>query len=235
MFKNKIFPVIYGPGMRGQSFSRIMQAHKEVYYQPDNIRTWLQFSDSFIEETKLDSLAVDEEVCEFKADRDFAYNRFANSTFHNDSSKTHWIKNTSLASYLKEKQFETKLLFQILHDDIYNDRLSKNIIIDKLYSSDKPYVNLYGHVDRSFFPKMYFPPHERSNAININIDSLYSVDYEQFEEEYFKILRIFNLYSRLNRVRSFILLNLDRQKYMSKYDEGKKTLHLTYHTNPINN
>ena len=53
---------------------------------------------------------------------------------------------------------------------------------------------------------------------------MYSKDYYEFEQEYFNLVHYFNLDSKLNAVRSFILLNLERQELMAKYDTGYRQL-----------
>ena len=89
--------------------------------------------------------------------------------------------------------------------------------------TDKPHIWLYGSLNRNYLSSnkssihKYYEPSPHPLAYNINIDNLYSQDYLTFETEYYKLIKHFNLTSCLNRVRAFILLNLERDKYIVQF------------------
>ena len=200
MTKNKVFPIIYPAGTRGHSVCRILQTHQEY----DNA-----------------SLQVTEDQCEYL---DFcdnqSYNRkLTHASFHDINNKI-VNSNTSIEKYIENKLYKNSLLFHIAPVGSWNTDDNFNNIIEKLYYSDKVYIYLYGTVDRPYFNKRTYLPIQRPNVYNININNLYSKDYYQFEQEYFSLIHYFGLESKLNAVRSFILLNLERQELMSKYDTG---------------
>ena len=204
MTRNKVFPIIYPAGTRGHSVCRILQIHQE----PDNA-----------------SLQVTEDQCEYL---DFcdnqSYNRkLTHASFHDLSNKI-IDSNTSIEKYIENKLYKTHLLFHIAPVGSWNTDSKFDKVIERLYYSDKVYIYLYGTVDRPYFNKRTYLPIQRPNVYNINIDKLYSKDYYEFEQEYFNLVHYFNLDSKLNAVRSFILLNLERQELMAKYDTGYRQL-----------
>ena len=54
--------------------------------------------------------------------------------------------------------------------------------------------------------------YKENNVFRININNLFSYDYDTFLNEYLRLVRKFNLTPRINSVRSFILLWLEKQK-----------------------
>lgn len=61
--------------------------------------------------------------------------------------------------------------------------------------------------------------HIPEEAFKIDISNLFSSDYEQFLDEYLKIVNEFDLTPRVNSVRSFVLLWLEKQKRLNIFKQ----------------
>lgn len=212
-FKNKVFPILFPPGMRGNSICNIFQAHPEVFYLPD---TASYKSSNYSAASKNDSLALEEELCRISGD---GVNRdlYNHASFHNYTNKAYAGDISSVVPYVLNKHYINKLLFHVTHPDQYVSLPYLTNILDTLYNSNKVFIYLYGKVNRPFFAKVYHPPKDNINAFNINVDMLYSKSYEEFEYEYYKIINYFNLTTQINRVRAYILLTSERQKYIDRF------------------
>jgi hypothetical protein len=228
-FKNKVFPILFPPGMRGNSICNIFQAHPEVFYLPD---TASYKSSNYSAASKNDSLALEEELCRISGKgviRDLA----THASFHNYTNKAYSKSISSVVPYVLDKHSTNKLLFHITHPDEYVSFPYLTTLLDKLYNSNKVFIYLHGNVNRPFFVKKYYPPKDNTNAFNINVDMLYSKNYEEFECEYYKIINYFNLTTQINRVRAYILVTLERQNFFQKYhkeDLENKAMSLGYHS-----
>lgn len=213
-FKNKIFPILFSYGMRGNSFCNILQAHPEVYYLPDNS---LYKSDSYFKASQYDSLATEDELCLIHGlgayDDMYKY-----ASFTNLRNKMNNIENTALFPYIIEKHYNDKLLFMVTHySPEQTERSSISNILKKLYNSDKPFVHMYGTLNRPLFPYAYIEPISMPTVFNVNIDMLYSTNYNNFKSEYTKVIEYFNLTSQIDRVWEYIVKTLNIQESLSKY------------------
>jgi hypothetical protein len=220
-FKNKIFPILFSYGMRGNSFCNILQAHPEVYYLPDNS---LYKSDSYFKASQYDSLATEDELCVIYGLGTYT-DIYRYASFNNARNRMNNLENTALLPYVTEKHYD-KLLFMVTHytpEEAVRPSIDK--IIKKLYNSDKPFVHMYGTLNRPLFPNVYIEPLSMSTAFNVNIDMLYSTNYNNFESEYIKIIKYFKLTSQIDRVWIYILKTLKIQESLRKYDY--------YDTNPF--
>jgi hypothetical protein len=198
-----IITIWYSGGMRGNSIYRILAVHPEVYWNND-----IQKTCSLDAENCVDSLTLPETVSTFNCTPGKSYNSvyaFAYSSYHcicfmHDTNFKYIVKQWLLSP-------KKQLLFSTKH--------STNMPLTSL--PDKPFIWLYGNRHRIEFPITYFPPTDHPFAYNLNIDKLYSEKYIEFEEEYYKLISHFNLSSKINRVRAFILLSLEREKYINNY------------------
>ena len=212
-FKNKIFPILFGYGMRGNTFCSILQAHPEVYYLPDNL---FYKSDSYFKASQYDSLATEDELCLIYGAGTY-HDIYKYGSFTNSRNKMNDLKNTALLPYITEKHYD-KLLFMVTHYDLketpglYIDR-----IIEKLYNSDKPFVYMYGTLNRPLFKPTYIEPLNMPTAFNVNVDMLYSTNYNNFESEYNNIIKYFNLTSQIDRVWVYIVKMLKIQESLRKH------------------
>lgn len=73
-------------------------------------------------------------------------------------------------------------------------------------------VKLYGSSMRRFYQEDYVEPSLESNILNINASKLLSKNYDDFLAEYIKLVQYFDLTPRVNSVRAFILLWLEKQE-----------------------
>lgn len=83
-----------------------------------------------------------------------------------------------------------------------------------LYATNKDFQrSISCNIDYEFYKKI---PDE---TFNIDVSRLFSSDYEEFLDEYLKIVYEFDLTPRINSVRSFVLLWLERQKRLNNFKQ----------------
>jgi hypothetical protein len=224
---NNTTTIWYKYGMRGNSIYRILAAHPEVY--------WNASLQKHSEELLSSPLELPETVAGFNPNIYLGQGRnpsdidligkwkFYYATYHATSLLTDDNFLNIVRSWLISNSYINKILFSCSHPPwFWHDY---PISIDKFMNlDDKPHIWLYGTFSRSnlAYPDpesniRYYAPSPNILAYNLNIDALYSTDYITFETEYFKLLAHFNLTSRLNAVRAFILLVLEREKYISTF------------------
>jgi hypothetical protein len=227
IIKEKAIIIWYFVGMRGNSIYRILAAHPEVYWN-----STLQLASQEILQHPLD---LPETVSGFNAPDEITtdaekkgyflnginYLQFAYTTYHSTAGTIGWEStNEMIKAWITSKSYLDKKLFVICHPAKKYKILTKNAHL--YYSSllpldNKPHIWVYGTTNRLKINKIYFKPSPNPLAYNLNLDALYSTDYSTFETEYYKLIAHFNLTSCLNRVRAFILLSLEREKYISKF------------------
>lgn len=213
-FKNKVFPIFFDPGLRGNSFCNIMQAHKEVYYLPDNLE---YKSDSYFKASQYDSLATEDELCRITGLGRYE-DMYRYAAFTNFRNKMHILETTALLPYIREKHYQDKLLFLVSHytpEKTHRPHIDR--IIQKLYNNDKTFVFMYGTLNRPLFDSTYIEPLSIPAAFNVNIDMLYSTNYDNFESEYIKVIKYFNLTSQIDRVWVYIKKTLEIQESLRKF------------------
>jgi hypothetical protein len=216
IINEKAIIIWYAQFMRGNSIYRILAAHPEVYWNP-----YIQkVSEEFIEHP----LDLPEQVAAFNivsissSDVDLlkvlekSLYAFAYSTYHTLAYIDNNI-NTLIKEWIISKSFLDKKLFLIKHPKYY-----KHSPDDLLALDNTPHIYVYGTLNRLKEPIKYYPPSLNPQAYNLNLDALFSKDYITFETEYYKLINHFNLTSCLNRVRAFILLVLEREDYISKFN-----------------
>jgi hypothetical protein len=214
LLRNKFFPVFFDQGMRGNAFCSILQAHPEVYYLPDNS---IYKSDTYFKTSQYDSLATEDEICVL-----YGVNKYENiykyASFKNIRNRIHHLPDTSILPYIVEKHYKNKLLFQLTHyDPVQTPRQFMDTIIQKVYDSDRVFIHMYGTVNRPLLRPLYIDPVNQPNAFNVNIDMLFSTNYNDFTSEYNKIINYFNLTSQIDRVWNYIIKTLERQEFLRKY------------------
>jgi hypothetical protein len=225
MFKNidytsiitkKTTIIWYSFGMRGNAILRILAAHPEVYWNP----AIQKVSEEFIQHP----LDLPETVANFNPMLTPAENMnvwmVSYSTYHtvgyvNIAEGIGDNITALIDTWVTSNSYKSKKLFLIAHPNISNKKLSSS---DYTLTLQKvPHIWVYGTINRLKASPYYHTPSTNPNAYNLNIDALYSTDYATFETEYYKLIAHFNLTSCLNRVRAFILLNLERDRYISKF------------------
>ena len=231
IIKQKPINIWYSRGMRGNSIYRILAAHPEVYWN----FTFQQSSHEMLQHP----LDLPETVAGFNPSIDLApheerkystnnipylqndipYLQFGYTTYHTGGYVGDVNTNKIIKEWIISKSYLDKKLFLMCHP-VEKYRIDKKATYqpESLLTLDSnPHIWVYGTRDRLNRTKMYFQPSPHPLAYNLNIDALYSTDYATFEAEYYKLIAHFNLTSCLNRVRAFILLSLERDKYISKF------------------
>ena len=220
IIKQKPINIWYSRGMRGNSIYRILAAHPEVYWN----FTFQQSSHEMLQHP----LDLPETVSGFNAPNvpvveknfnDIDYLQFGYTTYHTIGYVGDVNTNKMIKEWIISKSYLDKKLFLMCHP-VEKYRIDKKATYqpESLLTLDSnPHIWVYGTRDRLNMTKMYFQPSPHPLAYNLNIDALYSTDYATFETEYYKLIVHFNLTSCLNRVRAFILLSLERDKYISKF------------------
>ena len=205
--RNKSTIIWFNSGMRGNSIYRIIAAHPEVFWNEHVSLNSEEFTSHPLDLP--DSIAnmfpplnydINKKVNKWQ----FSYSTYHTISFVDDDKYLQVVK-----SWIESKSYIDKKLFSASHVDFFKYNLMS---ID-----DKPHIWLYGTCNRLGRDLVYYQTSPNPLAYNLNIDALYSQNYETFEAEYYKLINHFNLTSCLNRVRAFILLNLERDKYISKF------------------
>ena len=228
IIKQKPIIIWYFTGMRGNSIYRILAAHPEVYWNPilqqashEMLQHPLDLPETVAGFNPSIDLAPHEER-KYSTNNipylqnDITYLQFAYTTYHTIGYVGDVNTNKMIKEWIISKSYLDKKLFLMCHP-AKKDRIYKTTTDRLLTLDSNPCICAYGTVDRLNIPKVYYNPSSNPLAYNLNIDALYSTDYITFEAEYYKLIAHFNLTSCLNRVRAFILLSLERDKYISKF------------------
>jgi len=195
---DKFIVIFFNPGMGGSALLRILISHDELYHsfknlaQPDYDDP-LKYPDSIegFYTQKNDRLSFKEQhlAC-------------THLTFH-----TPWNDNyEDLKEYFNLIKQNKKIVLKT-HDFSMYEKCKKSkcifIIGDSSFKRDLncPYGN------PSFLPK---------NIIKVDISKLMSTNYDTFLLEYLKLVQEFNLTPKVNSVRAFILMWLERQERLKK-------------------
>ena len=192
----KHWPIMYNHCMRGQSFCRIMCCHKESWWDNDilntnldpNITEPLQFS-----ENQSSFIPQDEKQSDIK----FAYltaHSHLEPYFKGDTKEAHFREIIQ-----KRMAFPDLYFFTIKHPEDCN------------YQYPSRYIHLYASQQNSKRTYTETKPKNTSNVIDVDISKLYSYNRLDFEDEYCKLLNIFDFTPRFTSVRNFILQLLDRE------------------------
>ena len=88
---------------------------------------------------------------------------------------------------------------------------SHNIKDDQIIKQCKG-VKMYGQSLQRFYEKDSVEPSSIPNILNIDASKLLSKNYDDFLAEYIKLVQYFDLTPRVNSVRAFILLWLEKQE-----------------------
>ena len=210
----KIILIFYMPGFRGHAVTRILSCHPESHWEP----LW-----SYTDEHD-DPLSFPERVSGFTFfKKDSISLKKASTLVHTGTFLQIGKANESIRSSLSSIWNLTNL--------IRDKKLNKYVFINThphgaaqgLEKVERPKkVILYSEstADRRFdfwednFEVALRNLSPQEDALNINIDALFSTDYKTFEEEYIKAVRYFNFTPRINAVRAFILRYLEREHYV---------------------
>ena len=214
----------YIHGMRGNAIYRILAAHPEVYWDASNkVGNSLNPLHVPSNETSIAGLAYGTDIAAKIGMWKMGY-----ATYHSCSLFTNTCFKQVMYNWANNRN---KILFCLLNPLVYFESKSGSFIIKnsthkelglsvnqyKLIAPSNPHIWAYGTRNRLNMPRGYLKPSSNPLAYNLNVDALFSTDYITFETEYYKLIAHFNLTSCLNDVRAFILLVLERDKYISKF------------------
>jgi len=207
---DRVVIIFYNSGFRGHCVTRILGSHKESYWHS----TWSLNPDSG------DPLSFPEKQTHF--------------TFPHIKKlplkKTFPLVHTGLFFNINDGE-PKKRLSEIAEINVaLSDGTERYIFLNShpdgtgleyikrhkkvvLYSSSKKDNRFL--IDKDSFPvKLYNTLKPLDDALNIDIDALFSLNYKEFESEYIKIVRYFDFTPRINAVRAFILRYLERERYV---------------------
>jgi len=195
---NKTFVFIdYAPGYGGNTLSRIISVSPEFYWEGNP----LYYPDDGYNSTESDpedphfATAVQMQFCCTHTLDDFMY----------PDSKSSRVRDLFLLhkKYLKSKKFCIRSHNCDTHEIFPNNTI----------------VRVYGkEPDFRFFDStgMYKKPKQFPNVINVDVNEIFSKDYDTFETAYLDICTKLDITPQINRVRAFILLWLERQERYKK-------------------
>ena len=204
---DKFIIIFFNPGMAGSSLLRILIGHKELYHSFKNLGqsdyddplrypdTWEGFACLF---PHILSMKEQHIAC-------------AHVIFHTPFPYGKGERETSIEEDFREyfyliKQGETIVLKT--HDFYLYEKFKKSKCI---------FVREDTALDRNINqPNTGNPPFLPKEALVVTIDKLMSKDYDTFLSEYLKLVLELNLTPRVNSVRAFILMWLERQERMKR-------------------
>ena len=204
---DKFIIIFFNPGMAGSALLRILTGHKELYHSFKNLGqsdyddplrypdTWEGFSCHF---PHILSMKEQHIAC-------------AHVSFHTPFPYGKREEEQGADEDFREyfsliKQGETVVL-KTHNFELY----------EKLKKSKCIFVREDTTLDRNINqPNIGNPPFLPKEAIVVTIDKLMSKDYDTFLSEYLKLVLEFNLTARINSVRAFILMWLERQERIKR-------------------
>ena len=195
---NKTFVFIdYAPGYGGNTLSRIISVSPEFYWDGNP----LYYPDDGYNSTESDpedphfATAVQMQFCCTHTIEDFMY----------PDPDPRRVK-TFILKY--NKFINQKKVCIKSHSSTTHELFPNNTV-----------VRVYGkEPDFRFFDStgMYKKPKQFPNVINVDVNEIFSKDYDTFETAYLDICTKLDITPQINRVRAFILLWLERQERYKK-------------------
>lgn len=185
----------YGYG--GNTLSRVISASPEFYWDGDPV----EYPDdgySIIEDPEPYphfASPIEQELCCTHTPDDFMY----------PDNKPARVRDLFLLhkKYLKSKKFCIRT-----HNRDTHEIFLKNIIVR--VSGKEPDFRFFKPTGR------FLCPVDSPNVINIDVNEIFSKDYDTFETAYLHLCTKLNITPQTNKVRAFILLWLERQERYKK-------------------
>ena len=237
--KNCIF-VSYSPNARGHIFTRIILSHEEDFYWNNAFNIWSQWDNlckkplDWPDNSKNNDLWTSIENTIVNAYTTIPFTVapfFGKNSLQNigdkEAIKNSFIKRVNkplLLSFLKSnKKF-------VIPTHISVDRLIKDYPTNSIINLWANYEILikedrfhrFSSKSQKNYEKIesYWKPLDHVNVFNVPKDKFFSKNYDEFEDEYNKIIDKFNIrYPRYNKIRAFMLRYLERNKYYDKIDK----------------
>ena len=185
----------YGYG--GNTLSRIIAASPEFYWDGDSV-LYPDKGYSIIEDPEpYPHFAgpIEQELCCTHTSDDFMY----------PDSKPSRVRDLFLLhkKYLKSKKFCIRT-----HNRDTHEIFPKNTVVR--VSGKEPDFRFFKPTGR------FLCPVDSPNVINIDVNEIFSKDYDTFESSYLYLCNNLDITPQINRVRAFILLWLERQERYKK-------------------
>jgi hypothetical protein len=190
--------IFYHGGMAGSSLLRILSAHEELYHSFKDLKQ-VDYDDPLRYPDSVEGFHIDlNHELSFKEQ----HLACAHIQFH-----TPWENEEDLLKYF-ELVMQGKKIALKTHDFSHYEKYKKSKCIfvtgDNLTKRRRIKYN-WGN-----------PPFLPKEVIKVNMYDLMSTDYNIFLEEYLKLVYEFNLTPRINSVRAFVLMWLERQERFNK-------------------
>ena len=185
----------YGYG--GNTLSRIIAASPEFYWAGDPV-LYPDKGYSIIEDPEPYphfASPIEQELCCTHTPDDFMY----------PDSKPSRVRDLFLLhkKYIKSKKFCIRS-----HNGDTHEIFPKNTIVR--ISGKEPDFRFFKPTGRFLYPV------DSPNVINIDVNKIFSKDYDTFESSYLYLCNNLDITPQINRVRAFILLWLERQERYKK-------------------
>lgn len=201
-YSNTFVFIEYPPGYGGNTLSRIISASTEFYWDGDPV-LYPDEGYHIIEDPpskyKLPdphfASSIEQELCCTHTPDDFMY---PDSTPSRVRDLINFHK-----KYIKSKKFCIKS-----HNANLNETFTKNTIV-RIYGKE-PDFRFFKSTGRCIKYK------DIPNVINIDVNEIFSKDYDTFESSYLYLCNNLDITPQTNRVRAFILLWLERQERYKK-------------------
>lgn len=188
---NVIF-INYAPGFGGNAIRRIISASPEIYFQKDNPVRYPDNIEGFV-------------AHEWEEGFEKYFKKQHLTACHDD--------------YLVYPPKKIKSNIELL-TKFYKDVKQKRVCltthkkdIHKVFNCKT--IRTVGKFERAEFIfnfNEYIEPVYANNVFNLEVNKLFSKNYDEFENEYFHLCSFLNIFPQINSVRSFILLWLEKQE-----------------------
>lgn len=189
--------VDFAYGYGGNTLSRIIAASPEFYWDGDSV-LYPDKGYSIIEDPEPYphfASPIEQELCCTHTPDDFMY----------PDNKPTRVRDL----FLLHKKYIQLKKFCIRSHNIDTHELFPNNTVVRIFGKE-PTFRFFESTDR------YLQPIYVDNVINIDVNEIFSKDYDTFESSYLYLCSKLNITPQVNRVRAFILLWLERQERYKK-------------------
>jgi len=231
VFKNlndRCIPILAPPGLRGHATLRILCSHDEVWWD-SSLMNYNGIPD-------IDSLIYPDDniLIDFRAPT--APYKINYMSVHTMMITTRYLTSSPGFDIIKDYYANSKNTLQshTIFQASYLEHIPSYVPFIYLYTSNIEYTmrqrSLWFSRDfrknAAYYSKQIIQrmskPTKHLLAFNIDIHKLFSKDDLIFEMEYMKIVNHFNFTANINRVRSFILLYLEREKSVNPHKNQER-------------
>jgi len=187
--------IFFYAGMGGSSLLRILISHDELYHSFKKLSQF-EYDDPLRYPDSIEGFCI-------HTDHNLSFKEQHLACVHMDFHTPWEDDNENYIEYFKLVKDNKKVVLKTHNFSLYN-KFKKCTCI--FIGTDEP-LNRGLRVSKN-----QNPPFLPDEVIYVNINNLMSKNYEKFLEEYLSIVYKLNLTPRINSVRSFILMWLERQE-----------------------